>query len=564
MQLNDAQLADILIKENYLTKKDLSAAQSHAKEQGVLLSEALFELKILNKEIFGEAIGEYFRIPFVDLKKKKIDDSVLHRVPEMVASGRRVIAFREDEMGVHVGFSDPQDQEIRDALEKLFGAPIVSYFVVSGDVDDALGRYKESLRDSFSTLIEQLKDDSLSKDLRDGVAVRVVDMLLAYGYQNKASDIHLEPYKSKMMIRFRIDGVMHDVLEIPRELYDVILTRIKILSRIRTDEHRVAQDGKLRFETKNEEVDVRVSIVPVTRGENVVLRLLAARSRRFDLQTLGLRKHDFEKVQRAIAHPHGMILVTGPTGSGKTTSLYAVIKILNKREVHLSTIEDPVEYDIEGISQIQVNTKTGLTFAKGLRALVRQDPDIIMVGEIRDDETAGIAVNSALTGHLVLSTLHTNDAATALPRLLDMGIEPFLVASTVNVIIAQRLVRKVCEKCRASYSLTDEEKNLLKHDKKTTAVIMKLTKKKSLSGIRLYKGNGCKVCGDTGYTGRVGVFEVLEMSDTVRPLILRHASSDEIVQVAKEDGMTTMLEDGVDKALNGITTLEEVLRVTRE
>ena len=387
--------------------------------------------------------------------------------------------------------------------------------------------------------------------------------MLDYGQENKSSDIHLEPHSKNIVVRFRIDGIMHDVLEIPKQLSDLMLSRIKILAKMRTDVHRAAMDGKLRHKTDEETIDVRVSIVPVTQGENVVMRLLSVKSRKFNLSDLGFSGNDLKKVKRTIKNPHGMILVTGPTGSGKTTTLYAVLKLLNQREVHISTIEDPVEYDIEGVSQIQVNPKTNLTFSKGLRAIVRQDPDIIMVGEIRDEETAGIAVNAALTGHLVLSTLHTNDSATALPRLLDMGVEPFLVGSTVNIVIAQRLVRKICEKCRASYMLTSGERKLIEL---APAIYdaCKLKGSADLTNIRLYKGNGCKVCANTGYSGRVGVFEVLQMTEAVKELIMKHATSSEIKKYALGEGMVTMLEDGIEKVIQGVTTLSEVLRVAKK
>ena len=425
-----------------------------------------------------------------------------------------------------------------------------------------MGQYKVGIGDAFQVMLNTLKDTTLSREERDEATVEMVDQLFQYGYQNRVSDIHVEPFEKKILVRFRIDGVMHDVLDLPSEVFELVVTRIKILAKLRTDEHRAAQDGKLRFATKKEKVDVRVSIVPTSHGENIVMRLLSSNSRQFSLANLGLSGNDLEKVKKVIQDPHGMILVTGPTGSGKTTTLYGVLKILNRREVNIATIEDPVEYDIEGVTQIQVNKRTDLTFAKGLRSLVRQDPDIIMVGEIRDEETAGIAVNSALTGHLVLSTLHTNDAATTMPRLLDMGVEPFLIASTVNVAIAQRLVRKICEKCRASYMLSEEEAQLIQE----TSTLMAACKNKvgeDLNSLRLYKGSGCKVCGDTGYSGRIGIFEVLEMQDNIKELILSRASSDDILMQAKENGMQTMMEDGMQKVFNGITTLSEVLRVTK-
>ena len=428
---------------------------------------------------------------------------------------------------------------------------------------EAINKYKLSLKDEFNNFLKRLQDKTITREARDEIFIKTVDMLLAYGYHGKASDIHIEPYSKKIMIRFRIDGIMHDALKIPKELSDFIVTRIKVLSKMRTDEHRSAQDGKFRYKIEKETIDIRVSVVPVTQGENIVMRLLSAESQQINLSTLGLSDKNLNKVNQAITKPHGMILVTGPTGSGKTTTLYAAMKTLNKREVHIATIEDPVEYDIEGISQIQVNSKTNLTFAKGLRAIVRQDPDVIMVGEIRDKETAGIAVNSAMTGHLVLSTLHTNDAATTLPRLLNMEIEPFLVASTVNLVIAQRLVRKICEKCRVSYSLSDEEKKIIKNEPNIYAIV-KSKGYDNLDKLRLYKGEGCKICGGTGYQERIGIFEVLEMSEDIKRLILKSASSNEIAQAARNEGMTTMFEDGIENALNGITTLHEILRVTKE
>ncbi|MCX6796620.1 MAG: GspE/PulE family protein, partial [Candidatus Falkowbacteria bacterium] len=351
--------------------------------------------------------------------------------------------------------------------------------------------------------------------------------------------------------------------EIPQNLSEFIIARIKILAKMRTDEHRSAQDGKLSFKSGENKIDVRVSIVPVTQGENLVLRILSDKNKRFTLDDLGMRESDLQKVNKAIRNPHGMILVTGPTGSGKTTTLYAVLKILNKREVHISTIEDPVEYDIEGISQIQVDLKTNLTFAKGLRAIIRQDPDVIMIGEIRDEETAGIAVNSALTGHLVLSTLHTNDSATALPRLLDMSMEPFLIASTVNVVIGQRLVRKICEKCCSTRPITDEEKRIMKSDPKLLDFIQ-AQGHKDLDKITFFRGEGCKVCGNTGYHGRIGIFEVLELNDDISSLIIKRAASSEIMALARKNGMTTMLEDGFLKVFKGVTSFSEVFRVTCE
>jgi len=506
---------------------------------------------------------------------------VMDLIPELMARSKGVLAFKIGTKGISVAMTNPGDLKTIHLIKKRVGQPVITYYLTKRDLQNALFKYKGTLKEEFVSIVEKLRDISLTAEARDDTVVKVVDMLLQYGHQNKASDIHIEPYTNKIVIRFRIDGVMHDVLESPKELLDFILIRIKILAKMRIDEHLAAQDGKFRFYADTLDsiraqqtsenlreinklrdiVDVRVSIVPIVEGENIVMRLLSAKMRQFALEDLGFPFADMNKVQDAIKNPHGMIVVTGPTGSGKTTTLYALMKLLNNRKVHVSTIEDPVEYDIEGISQIQVNTKTNLTFAKGLRAIVRQDPDIIMVGEIRDDETAGIAINSAMTGHLVLTTLHANDAATTLPRFLDMGVEPFLVASTVNVVIAQRLVRKICEKCRVSYALTDKEKKLISN---TPSVKQAYQKQgyKNMSKLRLYKGEGCTICNHTGYTGRVGVFEVLEMTDTVKKLILQRASSDDILVAARKEKMNIMLEDGINKVVRGITTFEEVLRVT--
>ena len=346
------------------------------------------------------------------------------------------------------------------------------------------------------------------------------------------------------------------MLDLPKELHDLIVSRIKVMSNLRTDEHLSSQDGRTSVLLPSEEVDIRVSIVPIVEGEKVVLRLLTSNYKQFGLEDLGMYEHDLEIVKKGFSRPNGMILSTGPTGSGKTTTIYSILKILNSRERNIATIEDPVEYEMEGINQIQVNSKTNLNFAEGLRSILRQDPDIIYVGEIRDEETAVIAVNSAMTGHLVLSTIHTNDAATTIPRLIDLNIEPFLVASTVNVIIAQRLVRKICEKCRVSY--VQERKELLKTF--TAEQIKKYFGNEK--DPRLYKGTGCDVCHGSGYKGRVGIFEVIEVTDAIKQLVQQRADSDTITKKAAAEGTNLMINDGLLKVSAGVTTIEEVMRVT--
>lgn len=385
--------------------------------------------------------------------------------------------------------------------------------------------------------------------------INLVNSLIEHAQSARASDIHIDPHTNSVKIRIRVDGVLIDSYTLPKELHAPVISRIKVLAKLRTDEHQAAQDGRFRVEFDDKPIDIRISIIPTYYGENAVLRLLSDNSAQFTLDAIGFSKPDQEKIMRAARRPHGMILSTGPTGSGKTTTLYTLIKMLNRIDTSIVTIEDPIEYAVEGIEQIQVNPARGLTFADGLRSILRQDPNIIMVGEIRDTETASIAVNTALTGHLLLSTLHTNDAATTLPRLLDMKIEPFLVASTVNIAIAQRLVRKICPDCKHGRDFTDVER----------ASLSETLPAKLLANIKkVYEGKGCKECGNTGYRGRMVIGEVLLVDEEIRQAMLRKASATEIKQIAIKNGMTTMVEDGVNKAIAGHTTLQEVLRVTHD
>ncbi len=387
--------------------------------------------------------------------------------------------------------------------------------------------------------------------------IDLVDLFIEYAYSARASDLHIEPEAEAVRARFRIDGILHDIFEkikISKELHQEIITRIKVISGLRTDEHLSPQDG--RFKAKIEgfgDIDIRVSIMPTHYGENAIMRLLAE-TQTFELKDLGFLPKDLERVEEALKKPYGMILANGPTGSGKTTTLYTMLKILNKPEVSIITIEDPIEYSLAGTTQIPVISGIGLTFATGLRSILRQDPNIIMVGEIRDQETAGIAVNAALTGHLVLSTLHTNDAATTFPRLIDMGVPPFLVASTINIAMGQRLVRMICQGCKKEVMLTSAEVNSLRE------LIPEVSEKKRV----FYSGTGCARCNGTGYQGRIGVREVLAINEGIRELIMSRATATQIKEAAIKDGMTTMIRDGLEKAMNGLTTLAEVLRIIHE
>jgi type IV pilus assembly protein PilB len=405
--------------------------------------------------------------------------------------------------------------------------------------------------DEFNKIIERELAQGANMSI-----INLVDHLIRHACEIHASDIHIDPIEQSVRIRFRIDGVLEDSHPLPREIHSEIISRIKVLSGLRTDEHNAAQDGRFRnVVSESNSVDVRVSIVPTYHGENAVLRLLSDNDENFTLETLGFTEIDQQKIRNAIKRPSGMILVTGPTGSGKTTTLYTLVKMLNSSEISIVTIEDPIEYAVDGIEQIQVNQRTGLTFANGLRSILRQDPNVIMVGEIRDIETANIAVNTALTGHLLLSTLHTNDVSTTLPRLLDMKIEPFLVASTVSIAIGQRLVRKICEHCKEEKIVTDEEY------KRLTETI---SENILLNNKKFFHGRGCEKCNGTGYRGRLVIAEVLVADEEIRKAILNKESASDIKQISIKNGMTTMLVDGFKKAVLGMTSIEEVLRVTHE
>ncbi|MBT4209345.1 MAG: type II/IV secretion system protein [Candidatus Komeilibacteria bacterium] len=558
--ISDEKIYKIISKIGLIEPEILDTARQAAKEKNKDFVEFLIKQDLIKSNEIGQLVSNDLHVKYVNLGKEQIDSMTLNLIPEIVARKQNIIVFKRDEEGVKVAMADPFDYGMIKMIEKKVGDKVLPYFSTEYDIKGTFSLYRKSIQQEYATNIQKHAIKAQGANVESVPVVKLVDDIFSYAYTNHASDVHIEPEDKEIKIRFRIDGILYDVLTLSKNILELIVTRIKILAKLRTDESRSAQDGKIITRVEGEKVDIRVSIVPITHGEKVVMRLLSSKGKQFSLEDLGMSGRDLKLVQKAAKRPYGMILSTGPTGSGKTTSLYALIKLLNSRNVNICTIEDPVEYDLEGINQIQVNPKTNLTFAQGLRSLLRQDPDIIMVGEIRDEETAGIAVNSAMTGHLVLSTLHTNDAATALPRLLDMKIEPFLVASTVNVIMAQRLLRRICMKCIISYTLTDKEIE----DLKSEIDINKFLDTPKISDIRFYKGKGCKACNDSGYSGRVGIFEVLEINDNIKELILARADNEQIKKKAIENGMTTMFEDGFNKAVAGKTTLEEIFRVTKQ
>ncbi len=557
MIIADEELKPLLLKTKILDEAGLTKIAEFAKNSQISLADALIEKDVITDENLGILISDYMKIPFIIMNKITIPQEVLKIVPERIAQKYNVIAFSKDAENIKLAMIDPRNTEIIDMIAKKTGLKVMPHLATERDFFNTLSLYRRELQKTVDELLQEQVEEAKNKEESDAPVVKIVDMLIEYAYQDKTSDVHIEPHEKNSLVRFRIDGVLHDILFLPKSLHERVVTRIKVLSRLRTDEHMSAQDGKMRIPLREENLDIRVSIVPIVEGEKVVMRLLSSRFRQFSLLNLGMTEKDLDKVNRAARKSYGMILSTGPTGSGKTTSIYSILKILNSREKNITTIEDPVEYRIQGVNQIQVNNKTDLTFANGLRSILRQDPNVVFVGEIRDSETAGIAVNAALTGHLVVSTLHTNDAAGTLPRLIDMKVEPFLVASTVNVIIAQRLLRKICEMCKSSVTL--EKEDVLKNIPEEVFTKHFGNEKT----IRVYAGKGCKVCHHTGYAGRIGVFEVLEVTESIRTLITAKEDSDVIAKAAIKEGMETMMDDGMQKVLKGLTTIEEVLRVTK-
>ncbi|MBI5754969.1 type II/IV secretion system protein [Candidatus Peregrinibacteria bacterium] len=564
MSIDEQKLGQALLDSKLLDKKTLVGFISSAKSKNISLEDVLFERELIPDAKLGATIAGLYGVPFVKLSDKSISEPLLRIVPYALASSQYVIPFERTSHELSVALNDPHNYELSNFLEKKTGLAVKPFYANKRDIKAALKAYNRNVNEQFTKLLKSaLKDPTKIESLKD--AAKILDAIILFAYQNNASDIHIEPHKDFLAIRYRVDGILQIIAELPSVILELLVTRIKVLANLRTDEHRSSQDGRFKIDLQNNEITMRVSIVPTYDGEKTVLRLLSSSNQALDLESLGYSPRDLQIIRDNIEKTHGMILITGPTGSGKTTTLYSVLKVLNSPEINISTIEDPIEYRLEGVNQIQVNNVTNLTFASGLRTLLRQDPDVIMVGEIRDEETAGIAINAALTGHLVLATLHTNDVAATLPRLVDMGIEPFLVSATVNMVSAQRLLRTICKKCKTSYVVTKEKiatleaKLRMKEDLR--AVFRKATA--GAESFTLYTGVGCAACGGSGFKGRTSINEVMEVSDGIRKLILENASPSVIEEQAKKEGMTFMFEDGMRKILAGETTIEEILRVMR-
>ncbi len=568
--LTDASIAQL--------EKDLNSQKAPTSWEDFLV-----EKKIVTEDQLLAIKSEATGAPVVDLRNETIAQDVLNLVPEPIAHRHQVISFAKTKEDLSLAMTDPSDLQTKEFIQKKTGLKIKIFLIGKSSLEFGLSKYHSSLEKEIKHLFtgsdKPLKaspegesaEDGLKKMAEEIPVIRVVDTLIEYAIFEKASDIHIEPQENAVIVRYRIDGVLHDVMTLPKVIQAAIVARIKVLTNLKIDEHRLPQDGRFKIEKEGYKFSMRVSAIPIFDGEKVVIRLLDESAKAASLEDLGFEPEGIDLITRNIKKPHGMMLVTGPTGSGKSTTLYTVLSMLNTKSVNISTIEDPVEYRLVGANQMQINPKIGLTFDIGLRALLRQDPNIIMIGEIRDKETAEEAVHAAMTGHIVFSTLHTNDAASALPRLLDIGVEPYLISSTINAVLAQRLVRVICKDCKAAIKLDEVVLGSLAkqfHLEKLLPVLARRgaapEKAKSLADIQFFKGEGCDKCSHTGYRGRVGIHEILEVSPAISQMIMAHNSAPEIQEQGEKEGMVLMWEDGFIKAAKGITTVEEIVRVSKE
>lgn len=596
MHISNETLEKLLIQSKRFAHEDIAALKQESNRVHKPLQQLVLEHKMLDESNLTKLFAEYADIPYVEIDPKEIPTDVLEKIPERIARQYNAILFRIDKNGVqHLAMEDPDDVQAIDFIQKQIGQNVRTYIASHAGIQAALENYRSDVNKELSDVIDVQKDADKEKEQEEKISdediaedspiAQTINLLLEYAIRSNASDIHIEPREGYVQIRYRIDGVLKEVNRLPRNVHAALISRIKILSSLKIDERRVPQDGRFKVKVAGNQYSLRVSTLPISDGEKVVIRILDESNQAVALNDLGFWGYSMDVISEAMTEPHGMVLVTGPTGSGKSTTLFSILSELNKPDVNISTIEDPVEYKIAGVNQTQTNEAAGMTFANGLRALLRQDPNIIMVGEIRDGETAALGIQAALTGHLVFSTLHTNNAATSLPRLLDMDIEPFLIASVVRAVIGQRLVRRLEPKTRVAYAPSQEEKSALTNmfnvqNSQGFRYIHDLEKQAAAQGVggdaplstdengihTLYKpGEYEDETGKhDGFKGRVGIYEVLSNTSSLQKLITSNATSEQLQTQAIAEGMLTMQLDGLIKALRGVTTIEEVLRVTKE
>ncbi|MBM7581263.1 type IV pilus assembly protein PilB [Caldicoprobacter guelmensis] len=553
------RLGELLVEKGIITKEQLKDALALQKSTGKKLGEILISQNLISESQMAEVLQEQLGIPFVDLNKVTLDPKLTEYVPFMLAKRHSLIPIKLENGKLYIAMEDPLDFAAIDDVKRVSKMDVVPLISFGEAIRNAIHRlygmeYAERAVQDYTkeAKLEQLAQDiqngSFDEDVSNAPVVRLVNSIIQQAINMGASDIHIEPMEGETRVRLRIDGMLQKALNIPKYVHPALVTRIKIMGNMDIAEKRLPQDGRVGMQVSGKDIDLRISTIPTIYGEKVVIRVLDQSNFLLPKEKLGFTQENLEKFDELLKNPHGIILVTGPTGSGKSTTLYAMLNELNRESVNIITIEDPVEYRMEGISQIQVNPKAGLTFAAGLRSIVRQDPDIIMVGEIRDGETAEIAIRSAITGHLVLSTLHTNDAVSAISRLMDMGIEPYLISAALVGVISQRLLRKVCSNCRVPYEIEP-------HHLATPGFEV-------LAGVTLYRGKGCSACNYTGYKGRVPVHEILVISKQHRQMIAQRASIDEIRDLSIKMGMSTLKDECIKLVMKGLTTIDEVIRVS--
>lgn len=583
MHVEDSQIKDFIIDAGLISKSEVEEAEKEAKQKKRPLSEILISKGKFSDDDLRRVQAYVLGIPFINLKGQTLNHEILTLIPEPVARKHNIVAFEKKNDALEVAMLDTDDLQALNSIKKKVGLKILPRLTDSESMRGALLQYQKNLKDEFGDLIksdsneiktitekmpgEEAFEGDLKKLAEELPVVRIVDTLLKHAIIQNASDIHIEPLEDQILVRYRIDGLLHDAMILPKHIGYSLAARIKVLSNLKLDEKRLPQDGRFKINMNGEKVSFRVSTLPVYYGEKVVMRLLRESVSGFTLESLGFHGPGLELLHKSLQHTTGMVLTTGPTGSGKSTTLYTMLDILNTPDVNISTIEDPIEYQMKRVNQTQVKPEIGLTFASGLRTLVRQDPDIIMVGEIRDNETASLAINASLTGHLVLSTLHTNSAAGAVPRLIDMKVEPFLIISTLDVIIAQRLVRKLSDK-KEKYYLSKPEVDSISKAVNLDRVLEALKEEKIVGNKDGWENipfwRPLKDAGEEGFKSRIGIYEVLNVTSAIKDLIIKGGTTEDIELQAKKEGMLSMLEDGIFKAAQGLTTIEEVLRVVSE
>lgn len=594
MRISDKTLETVLGWAKLVAPEQIKSLSEEAARSKRPLLDVVLDQRIASEKKLIKLFSEYSGIPFIEMDPTAIPSDILHKIPERVARQYMAVLFKVDESGMaHIAMEDPDDIQAINFIQKELGANSKIYIASKTNILNVIDMYRGDVTKELDDVIDTQRENEegieviAEKDIaEDSPIAQTVNLLLEYAVRSHASDVHIEPREDGIQVRYRIDGVLKEVNRLPKNVAGALVSRIKILANLKIDERRVPQDGRFRINVGGRQYALRVSSLPIVDGEKIVMRILDESNQAVSLKELGYWGSSLINISREMEEPNGIVLVTGPTGSGKSTSLFSILTTLNKPNVNISTVEDPVEYKIQGVNQTQTNPKAGMTFANGLRALLRQDPNIIMVGEIRDSETANLAIQAALTGHMVFTTLHTNNAATALPRLLDMSVEPFLIASTVRAVVGQRLVRRLHKESRKSYTPSEEEKASivalfgLKDTPESYKIIHELEKRAAKEGVggdtqlstdengikTLWKADANHTAEEVqeGYRGRIGIYEVLDNSPTIKDLIMTRASSDQIHSMAVREGMLSMQIDGLIKALRGETTIEEVLRVNRE